>query len=45
MAELCEVCGRLDNDTMETSELMAETLHVCEQCRQDRQFGEDESLT
>lgn len=45
MANLCEVCGRMDDETMETTELMAETLHVCEQCRKDRQSVEDESST
>lgn len=43
MANLCEVCGRIEDETMETSELMAETLHVCEPCRKDRQArGEEE---
>lgn len=43
MANLCEVCGRMSDEDMETAELMAETLHVCEQCRQDRQYGEEEN--
>ncbi|MCX7568641.1 hypothetical protein OS242_01485 [Tumebacillus sp. DT12] len=44
MANLCEVCGQIEDETMETSELMAETLHVCASCRKDRKESGAEEI-
>jgi hypothetical protein len=36
MGYMCEVCGKYEGEVSESAELMAETLHVCEACRNDR---------
>lgn len=43
MASICEVCGKTDGEETASGQLMMETLHVCDQCRQDRQTADYES--
>jgi len=43
VANICEVCGKTEGEETTGEQLMMETLHICEQCRQDRQSVEVES--